>query len=104
MTIGGNMKKIFSTKIIFIIIALITLVSCRNETCLQFDLLEGRAQQPSNIYLLFSVETCIGNPKAGISAEEFEINEDGELISIFESDQTILPRPQIVHAGYRPPP
>ena len=95
MTIGGNMKKNFSIKIIFIIIALVTLVSCRNETCLQFDLLEGRAQQPSNIYLLFSVETCIGNPKAGISAEEFEIYEDGELISAFESDQTILPRPRL---------
>ena len=89
------MKNFFSTKIIFIIIALVALVSCRNETCLQFDLLEGRAQQPSNIYLLFSVETCIGNPKAGISAEEFEIYEDGELISAFESDQTILPRPRL---------
>ena len=36
-----------------------------------------------------------GKPKAGISAEEFEIYEDGELISVFESDQTILPRPRL---------
>ncbi len=95
MTIGGSMKKNFSAKIVFMIIALVTLVSCTSETCLQFDLLEGRAQEPSNIYLLFSVETCLGNPKAGISAEEFEIREDSELISIFESDQTILPRPRL---------
>ena len=79
----------------FIIISLVALSGCEVENCLQFDLLEGRAQQPSNIYLLFSVETCSGTPRAGISAEEFEIYEDGELISIFESDQTILPRPRL---------
>ena len=89
------MKRYIPINILFIIAALIALVSCKGENCLQFDLLEGRAQQPSNIYLLFSVETCLGNPKAGISAQEFEIYEDGELISIFESDQTILPRPRL---------
>ncbi len=73
----------------------VMLGSCKIDNCLQFNLLEGRAQQPSNIYLLFSVETCSGSPKAGISAEEFEIYEDGEFISIFESGQTILPRPRL---------
>jgi len=89
------MKKSIVTTIMCTIIALVALVSCKVENCLQFELLEGRAQQPSNIYLLFSVETCLGNPKAGINADEFEIYEDGELISIFESDQTILPRPRL---------
>lgn len=89
------MKKYILRKILFIIMSFLALSSCKSENCLQFDLLEGRAQQPSNIYLLFSVETCRGIPKAGISADEFEIYEDGELISIFEGGQTILPRPRL---------
>ena len=89
------MQKDILKKILFIIISFVVLGSCKGENCLQFDLLEGRAQQPSNIYLLFSVETCSGLPKAGISADEFEIYEDGELISIFEGGQTILPRPRL---------
>lgn len=89
------MKKFLLTAITIAIVLPFIFNSCTLENCLQFDLLEGRAQKPSNIYLLFSVETCIGNPKAGLQAEDFEIREDGEFISVFESDQTILPRPQL---------
>lgn len=89
------MKKYLLTAITATILLFFVFNNCALENCLQFDLLEGRAQQPSNIYLLFSVETCSGNPKAGLQAEDFEIYEDGEFISIFESDQTILPRPQL---------
>ena len=89
------MKKILLTAITITIVLPFIFNSCTLENCFRFNLLEGRAQKPSNIYLLFSVETCGGKPKAGLQAEDFEIYEDGEFISIFESDQTILPRPQL---------
>lgn len=89
------MKKYLLAAITAAIVLPFIFNNCTLQNCLQFNLLEGRAQQPSNIYLLFSVETCSGNPKAGLQAEDFEIYEDGEFISIFESDQTILPRPQL---------
>lgn len=61
-------------------------------TCLQFDLIEGQAQPPSNVTLFFSVSSCSGDPAPGIDAGEFVIREDGAVISAYESQQTILPR------------
>ncbi len=47
-------------------------------------------QRPSNIALYFSVETNGGEPAAGLDAKQFRIYEDGQLISPYESKQTIL--------------
>jgi len=61
------------------------------DKCLKFELLSGNHQPPSNIVVLFGLETCDGQPKPGIKAKEFVIKEDGKVISQYESGQAILP-------------
>lgn len=65
------------------------------ECCLDFNLLEGRAEEPSKIYLFFSVTDCDGEPKSDLIADDFEIYENSDYISKYESDQTILPAPKL---------
>ncbi|MFH2006869.1 MAG: VWA domain-containing protein [bacterium] len=47
-------------------------------------------QRPSNIAVYFAVETHNGFPVAGLEAKKFRIYEGGQLISPYESKQTIL--------------
>ncbi len=70
-------------------------VTVAQDACLKFDLLEGRAEEPSKVYLFFSLRNCSGEPRDGLSADDFEIFEDDEYISEYESDQTILPSPKL---------
>ncbi len=46
--------------------------------------------KPSNVAVYFRVETNEGEPVPGLTAEQFNIYEDEELVSTFESKQTIL--------------
>lgn len=65
---------------------------------LQLQLHNSSAQKPSNVALYFSVETSDDEPVGGLTAESFRIYEDGQLISPFESKQTILnPEVAVVH-------
>ncbi len=70
-------------------------VSEQSSSDLKFNLHEGRAEEPSKVYLFFSVTDGDGLSKDGITAESFEIYEDDEYISIYESEQTILPSPRL---------
>lgn len=49
---------------------------------------------PARISLFFSVDTCAGDPVAGLSAEQFKVYEDGAAVSAYESQQRIRPRGQ----------
>ncbi len=61
-------------------------------------LFNSSVKKPSNVALYFSVETDSGAPVPGLSAEDFQIYEDGHLISPYESNQTILnPEMSVVH-------
>jgi hypothetical protein len=65
---------------------------------LNLELHNSSVQKPSNVALYFSVETADGAPVAGLSADSFRIYEDDQLISPFESKQTILnPELAVVH-------
>jgi len=65
---------------------------------LNLQLRNKSVQKPSNVALYFSVEDGDGVPAAGLTAESFKIYEDGQLISPFESKQTILnPEVAVVH-------
>lgn len=48
--------------------------------------------QPSRVSWLFKVDTCAGEPVAGITAAQFEISEDGKRVSAFESQQRVAPK------------
>lgn len=55
-------------------------------------------QKPSNVALYFSVQTRDGKPVPDLTAESFRIYEDDNLISPYESKQTILnPELSVVH-------
>lgn len=57
---------------------------------LQLQLHNQSVQKPSNVALYFTVETTAGEPVGGLEASTFKIYEDEQLISPYESKQTIL--------------
>ena len=57
---------------------------------LRLTMLDASVQRPSNIAVYFTVDTEEGEPVPGLTAEQFRIYEDGQLVSVFESKQTIL--------------
>jgi len=57
---------------------------------LKLQRINTSVQRPSNIAVYFSVETHSGEPVAGLDAKQFRIYEDDQLISPYESKQTIL--------------
>jgi len=72
------------------------LASCAR---LQLSLHNASVQKPSNVALYFSVETNDGKPVGGLAAESFRIYEDDQLISPYESKQTIL-NPEVAVEHY----
>ncbi len=56
-------------------------------------------QRPSNVAVYFKVQTNGGEPIAGLTADKFRIYEDGQLVSQYESKQTIL-NPAVAAAHY----
>jgi hypothetical protein len=66
---------------------------------LKLTKIDSSVQRPSNVAVYFTVETGDGEPVAGLSPESFRIYEDGQLVSVHESKQTIL-NPEVVAAHY----
>jgi VWFA-related protein len=66
---------------------------------LDLHLHNSSVQKPSNVALYYSVQTGDGLPVAGLTAESFHIYEDDQLISPFESKQTIL-NPEVAVVSY----
>ncbi len=66
---------------------------------LRLHLVNASVQKPSNVALYFTVDTSAGEPVPGMTADQFRIYEDGRLISIFESQQTIL-NPEVATVRY----
>ncbi|MBN2530353.1 MAG: VWA domain-containing protein [Deltaproteobacteria bacterium] len=63
------------------------------------ELVDASVQKPSNVALYFSMDDPKGNPVAGVEASQFKIYEDGQLISEYESKQTIL-NPEVAIESY----
>lgn len=57
---------------------------------LQLNLIRGAYSRPSNVAVFFSVDDAEGAPVAGLQAQDFRVYEDGELVSVHESRQTIV--------------
>jgi hypothetical protein len=56
-------------------------------------------QKPSNVAVYFKVQTNAQEPVGGLTAESFRIYEDRQLVSVYESRQTIL-NPEVAAAHY----
>ena len=71
----------------------IGLESIEEGSCLQFEVLDGEATQPSNVTLFFSMKTCGDQtPVLGVAAENFIVTEGGTPVSPYESHLSILPK------------
>jgi hypothetical protein len=56
-------------------------------------------QKPSNVAVYFKVQDGSGNPVGGLTAAQFRIYEDDQLVSAYESKQTIL-NPEVAAVHY----
>ncbi len=76
-------------------------VSLTAPACATLNLYEVQSshEKPSNVAVYFRVETGEGEPVAGLTAEQFNIYEDEELVSVKESSQTIL-NPEVAASHY----
>jgi hypothetical protein len=74
---------------------LVTLAGC----ALKITRIQTAADKPSNVAVYFKVEDPKGEPVGGMTAEQFEIYEDDELVSVYESKQTIL-NPEVAASHY----
>ncbi len=55
-------------------------------------------EKPNNVWVFFTVKEG-DEPVGGLEAEDFEIYEDGKLVSVFESQQQIL-NPEVAAVSY----
>ncbi len=66
---------------------------------LQLTPIKASQQKPSNVAIYFKVRTQGGDPVGGLTADKFRIYEDGQLVSQYESKQTIL-NPEVAAVHY----
>src|SRR5688500_18151291 len=76
-----------------------TAAACGGSAGLRLTKLDASVQKPSNVAVYFTVDTDDGAPVPGLTAESFRIYEDGSLVSVFESKQTIL-NPEVAAEHY----
>ena len=67
--------------------------------CLKLTLYNAAVMKPSQVALYFSVVDSGGKPAPNLTADRFQIYEDGGLISPYESKQTIL-NPEVAAVHY----
>lgn len=68
-------------------------------TGLQLRRVNGAHTEPSNVAMFFTVDTREGEPVPGLQASNFRIYEDGKLVSVDESQQTII-NPEVAAEHY----
>ncbi|MGH7271299.1 MAG: VWA domain-containing protein, partial [Polyangiaceae bacterium] len=61
--------------------------------------IKSTEQRPSNVAIYFKVADHSGDPIGGLTADRFHIYEDGQLVSQYESKQTIL-NPEVAAVHY----
>ena len=66
---------------------------------LELTSIKATQQRPSNVAVYFKVQTGSGEPVGGLTADSFRIYEDGQLVSQYESKQTIL-NPEVAAVHY----
>lgn len=66
---------------------------------LRVSMVDSAYQRPSNVAVYFTVDTATGEPVGGLTAADFRIYEDGQLVSESESQQTIV-NPEVAAEHY----
>jgi hypothetical protein len=66
---------------------------------LQLTLVDAAHKAPSNVAMYFTVDTSSDEPVGGLVASDFRIYEDGQLVSVDESKQTII-NPEVAAEHY----
>ncbi len=70
----------------------LTFDTCDAKKGLKLTLIESRTRAPANVSLLFKIDTEEDHPVARLTPSNFEIYENENRISRFESQQQILPK------------
>jgi hypothetical protein len=65
---------------------------------LNVKMINSAQKKPANVWVFFTVEAG-DEPVGGLNAEDFKIYEDGELVSLYESKQTIQ-NPEVAAVMY----
>jgi len=73
----------------------VPLVAC---TSLTLTRLNSAQRKPNNVWVFFTVERG-DEPVAGLQAEDFQIYEDGDLVSVYESKQ-VIQNPEVAAVMY----
>lgn len=66
---------------------------------LRVTAVDAAHRRPSNVAVYFTVDSSSGEPIPGLVSENFEIYEDGKLVSVHESRQRIV-NPEVAAAHY----
>jgi von Willebrand factor type A domain len=83
----------------FVMTAAGSLLCASCASGLDVSLVQAAQRRPSNLAVFFKVQTRNGQPIAPLDARQFRIYEDGSLVSLYESRQTIL-NPEIAAESY----
>jgi hypothetical protein len=84
------------SRVSFLVTTLIAASGCAR---LELTSIKATQQRPSNVAVYFKVQTESGDPVGGLTANSFRIYEDGQLVSQYESKQTIL-NPEVAAVHY----
>lgn len=71
-----------------LVFAMVLATGCGGS--LQLNLIDASHRKPSNVAVYFSVDDSGGEPVADLISTDFRIYEDGSLVSVDESRQTIV--------------
>lgn len=80
-----------------VIVALVMLLGCAGG--LRLTPIKSTQEKPSNVAVYFRVENSAGEPMGGLTADKFRIYEDAQIVSPYESKQTIL-NPTVAASHY----
>ncbi|MBN2341272.1 MAG: VWA domain-containing protein [Deltaproteobacteria bacterium] len=85
-----------NTMVLGMALVVLALGGCHS---MKLELVDASVQKPSNVAVYFSMDDSKGEPVPGVEASQFKIYEDGQLISEYESKQTIL-NPEVAIERY----
>jgi hypothetical protein len=94
-----SLRPIFQSRGLALVLALAGTGSSTSCASLEVTRINSAESKPNNVWVFFTVEDEKKEPVGGLAASDFEIYEDGEIVSTFESLQTIQ-NPEVAAVMY----